>query len=379
MNLNAVTLEELAGYANVLNDLIKAGLILEDLPKSDPSDGVVYNMTPGQRVTITTAYVMPQAFPSVPVEFPLVEVMGGGIAMRKPDPIPSEAIPELQPDAGAAAETWAGSGTCSGFENAESATSGGQLEMTGNGGGGGGGTPATAEPAEAKPKRVRGEPVRKRPAIKPGKAFKLGALEPDERETIIQLSALGQSPKQIAEQLQRRVQSVALFLHSVKANQIPAGQPASVVAREPIAEKPAEPAPAVAGGAGPEARESESGPGMPAPDMGQARAPAPVAGGAGSPTFHGRQRLIDYHLTEVGYRGGWDVELDLELVEGLAQGRKAAEVAMDLDLDPKAVAERFRVLSYPIRDDRDRPTIDGMKDLAEVLRHRVKEARNRAA
>lgn len=379
MNLSAMTLDDLAQFQVALDLLAQAGAILERLPRDETADGIMVEMSPGRRVAIITGYRMPQAHPAEPVNFPLVEVMGGGIAMRKPDPMPSAAITELQPDAGAAAETWAGRGTCSGFENAESAPSGGQLEVTGNGGGGGGGTPATAEPAGAKTKRVRGEPVRKRPAIKPGKAFKLGALEPDERETIIQLSALGQSPKQIAAQLQRRVQSVALFLHSVKANQIPAGQPASVVAREPIAEKPAEPAQAVAGGAGPDARESGSGPGMPAPDMGQARAPAPVAGGAGSPTFHGRQRQIDYHLTEVGYRGGWDAELDLELVEGLAQGRKAAEVAMDLDLDPKAVAERFRVLSYPIRDDRDRPTIDGMKDLAEVLRHRVKEARNRAA
>lgn len=379
MNLSAMTLHDLAQLSEALDLLSRAGAILERLPRDDSTDALRIDLSPGRRVAIVTGFKMPLAHDAVSIEFPLVEVMGGGIAMRKPDPMPSAAITELQPDAGAAAGTWAGSGTCSGFENAESATSGGQLEMTGNGGGGGGGTPATAEPADAKPKRVRGEPVRKRPAIKPGKVFKLGALEPAERETIIQLAALGQPPKQIAEQLQRRVQSVALFLHSVKANQIPAGQPASVVAREPIAEKPAEPAPAVAGGAGPEARESESGPGMPAPDMGQARAPAPVAGGAGSPTFHGRQRLIDNHLTEVGYRGGWGVELDLELVEGLAQGRKAAEVAMDLDLDPKAVAERFRVLSYPIRDDRDRPTIDGMKDLAEVLRHRVKEARNRAA
>lgn len=300
--------------------------------------------------------------------------------MRAAEPLPVElpAITELRAEPGAASGTWAGSGTCSGLENAESATSDGQLELVGDGGGGGGGTPAAAEPAVAKPKRSRGEPVRKRPAVKPGKSFKLGVLTPEEREAIQSLHAQGQTPRQIADQLQRRVQSVALFLHTQKSNQIPAGQPAVVAGPDPVAEPAAQAVPA-AGGQGPEAREPESGPGMPAPDMGQARAPAPEAGGAGTSSLHGRQREIDAHLSALGYRGGWDAELDLELVEGLAQGRKPAELAMDLDQDAKALTDRFRVLSAPIRDDRDRPTIAGMQDLAVVLRHRVKEARKRAA
>lgn len=75
----------------------------------------------------------------------------------------------------------------------------------------------------------------------------------------------------------------------------------------------------------------------------------------------------------------FDAELDLELAEGLARGRKLAEISLDLGVDADAARKRFGRLSEFARNDRGVMTIDGQEALLDVLTRRVKISRGAAA
>jgi len=78
-------------------------------------------------------------------------------------------------------------------------------------------------------------------------------------------------------------------------------------------------------------------------------------------------------LDALGYKGPWTAELDLELVEDLARGRKVAEIAADMRIDPGAVKARFVAMTPE-----GRPGIDDQRRLLEVLRDRAGRVREAA-
>lgn len=125
----------------------------------------------------------------------------------------------------------------------------------------------------------------------------------------------------------------------------------------------------------------------PARPVASVAVPAPVVEAASTcpDDLHGESRRLWLHLDQLGYgraRGmaeDWDAELDHELVEQLAAGARVGELALDLGIGAEILAARFRALSAPIRDDRDRVTIDGQQRLLAVLKARLLRARRGAA
>lgn len=125
----------------------------------------------------------------------------------------------------------------------------------------------------------------------------------------------------------------------------------------------------------------------PARPVASVAAPAPVVEAASTcpDDLHGESRRLWLHLDQLGYgraRGmaeDWDAELDHELVKQLATGARVGELALDLGIGAEILAARFRALSAPIRDDRDRVTIDGQQRLLAVLKARLLRARRGAA
>jgi len=105
----------------------------------------------------------------------------------------------------------------------------------------------------------------------------------------------------------------------------------------------------------------------------QSPAEAPETG------LHGRDRLIWQHIHEIQMPRGWDAELDQELVEGFGHGIKAAQLALDLDVDAKILVARYAALTEVIRDGRGYMTIEGQARLAAMVRRRVQRARAAAA
>ncbi|MDD8022443.1 MAG: hypothetical protein PHX82_04980 [Paracoccaceae bacterium] len=74
---------------------------------------------------------------------------------------------------------------------------------------------------------------------------------------------------------------------------------------------------------------------------------------------------LNAQLNALGYRDGWSVARDLELVEGLASGSPAALVADQLGVEVGALKARFIALTP------DGVTIEGQTRLLQVLRDRA--------
>lgn len=281
--------------------------------------------------------------------------------------------------------------------------------------------PASAAPAAAGAARVRAAPVRD------GASFLRGPLSEDERAQIMALHLEGQSNAEIALRLGRRVQAVGLYLANAQVQadlqqrrgmrpigDVIAGIAAQVVAQravapvaeavaDPVAEvvvempggdqgglqqhRPAEqdPVQAVEAVKQDAAPTAEARPEVDAPKAAAVAppAPAPVAPAA-KPTGLGRPpedasgevRRIWVELNALGYRGGWDADLDQELVEMLVQGVKTGQVALDLGMDTAAIKARWVALTNSILDAKGRVTIDGQKHLLEALKLRVVQLRH---
>ncbi|MES2845621.1 MAG: hypothetical protein V4747_11380 [Pseudomonadota bacterium] len=218
----------------------------------------------------------------------------------------------------------------------------------------------------------------------------LGPLTGAERAQILREVAAGKSRADIARDLNRRVQTVALFITSVEAVQ-KAATPNKIVDElaaftkmghevEPAATsvhpKGSQIAQAAASVAADAARPAL--PSKPATVAAPAVAvpPLPIPRDDGR-SF--RQREIGAMLDGLRARKGFDAELDLELVEALTKGQKLAVISADLGVDSRALADRWGDLSDPLRDERGRlPMVDQVHLLAE-LRRKVREARGAAA
>ena len=162
-----------------------------------------------------------------------------------------------------------------------------------------------------------------------------------------------------------------------RGSEIPAGPRAAPV------QEPAEPA--EQGGQSPDSTGvtpvPETAPA--APVNGQRASPAPAvspavdAGAAGAPlpALSSAEREILRCLRDTPARRGFDMELDLEVVEGYARGQRTDVLALDLDMDGAQIMARFRELTACIRDDHGHITIEGQARLLTVLRYLVREAR----
>lgn len=371
MNLSAMTLADLADLQRACELIHRGTSILAGLACNQSEFETSIDMTPGELVVISTHFRMPEAmFFGPPPEFVIED--------RVDEPAPAAPV----------AECWAGRGTCSGMRLAESAPADGQRDE--------------AETCEAAPEAVAEAGENPAPdmdaaeAAGPGDgaggdappvagpALKTGPLSDSERVDIQLLDAAGLSRREIAARLGRRTQAVALYLHgltpdAVGTKESKAAQPAPIAEQASVAD----PVGADAAAEVPEAVKAApvgeiagGGAAVTTPE------PAPVAGGADTavpPPVTLREREIWYHLNKLGHVAPFDADLDLEICEALSAGQKPGEIATNLGLDTKAVADRFRRLSFPVRDLKDRVTPDGQALLVAELRRRVKWMRGQAA
>lgn len=109
---------------------------------------------------------------------------------------------------------------------------------------------------------------------------------------------------------------------------------------------------------------------VPPPGPSQEVAAKPAKGPAPPVDFTVLDRALWRHVVTLppGAFGPGD---DLDLVEGLARGRKLAEIALDLDIDAAACLSRFKALSATLRNDLNAITHEGQPRLLKVLRARV--------
>lgn len=109
---------------------------------------------------------------------------------------------------------------------------------------------------------------------------------------------------------------------------------------------------------------------VPPPVPPQEVAAKPAKGPAPPADFTVLDRALWRHVVTLP-SGAFGPGDDLELAEGLARGRKLAEIALDLDIDAAALQSRFHALTATIRTDRGVVTGDGQPRLLKVLRARV--------
>ncbi len=117
----------------------------------------------------------------------------------------------------------------------------------------------------------------------------------------------------------------------------------------------------------------------PASALGTA-ARAAAAAGVGVPEdLGGLDRRIWRHLEDLGFPPGWDIELDVDMVEAFGRGTKADHLAADLGVDTAAVVSRYKALTAVIRDERGHMTIEGQTRFNAILRRRLIAARQGVA
>lgn len=208
--------------------------------------------------------------------------------------------------------------------------------------------------------------------------FKTGKLSPEERAEIHALSAKGWNAAKIALHLNRRIVAVNALLkppgRGAKKSETPAGQPAETARSvEPAVGA----APQVEGDQPDGQRKSGEQPAEAKPVQN-----VPKAGGT-SPPFHDtrpqEQRELSFALDFLQMPKGWDEELDLDLAEAVAVGRRYNELALDFGESERVLEDRYKALTKTIRDDRNRVTISGQTHLLAELRRRVIACRGAAA
>jgi len=196
------------------------------------------------------------------------------------------------------------------------------------------------------------------PAAQPDELV-TGPLSEEERAEILRMDRDGVPRGEIAQALNRRVQVISLFLTA----QIGSDGKARHKAPEP----PAAPFVHVAEAAAAVVDKAVAAGAPPAPAV------DPAA------DLRGLDRDIWRHLDRLPMAKGWDIEMDLDMVEAFARGSTPAIVAADLGCDSKAVVDRYKALTAVIRDDRGQMTMDGQVRFQNLLRRRVALHRTKVA
>lgn len=233
---------------------------------------------------------------------------------------------------------------------------------------------ATAPPPEFPgdlPAPTRTRPTRETARMvttQSGRQVKKGPFDDEERARVREMLSAGRSVGEIATALNRRKQAVSTLMRNP--------------AMKPGKPRAAQNAPGNAGLSGKVAATGDPARAATASPV-TSPAPAPVNGSAWRPNgqatapaeLSGEARALWHELAGLRPDPAFDIEADYDLVDGLVHGRKLAEIALDLDVDPAAAKARFATLSEPILDARGRVRLDGQQALLKALAARVAAAR----
>lgn len=348
MKLDDMSIGDLKSLNQSLTTVEQAAEVLGGLPAS-ADGGVRISIQPGEFVTLTSAFVMPECgerdasggpalVETMPEVLPASEMVGGSGDLQRhvhaesppaePAAIPPEtgaspeAIPRAEAPVGEVASAAAPTGAPSGMGNFAS--------------------PAWTDDEEAHLVVL----------------VACRIVEGDTRRVAVEKAAalVGRTASacdnRLNTKLKDRLKRAIIHQQDEKAKR--GAGVAKVVASVPVKSAPVAPA--------------------------KAAAPAPATSApADIPPLTMMQRTILEAIGKLSGRKGFDAELDLEIVEGFARGSKTAALALDLDIDAAMLVGRYKDLTACIRDDRGNMSIDGQADLMRVLRHLVREARGVAA
>lgn len=247
--------------------------------------------------------------------------------------------------------------------------------------------PAKAEPAPvAKPALAATAPAEK-PA-----ALIEGPLSDAEKALIMKMTAAGRSSREVGAALNRKSQTVGLFLSSQALAADKAEEKAQAEAQSRLN--------AVRNGfrsvrecADPivkdVTRAVTSPPSAPVPDTLPGPVPAPVSVAtpqdvavrdviAQKKPLSGLDRVIVAHLDSLPVEQDWDLTWDMGVCQAFAAGTKLAQVALDHGMDAQWIKQRYALVTQPIRNDRGHLTIEGQERMLHLLRHMCSEKRGAA-
>lgn len=88
------------------------------------------------------------------------------------------------------------------------------------------------------------------------------------------------------------------------------------------------------------------------------------------PEYTGDHRRIWAWLDDLGNTADFTPGDDLAMVEAFARGIRAAQLALDMDVDAKALIDRYKAVTEPIRNGKGHIQPDLQHKLADVLRRR---------
>lgn len=198
-----------------------------------------------------------------------------------------------------------------------------------------------------------------------------GPLTEAEKKAIRISVELGMDATAIAGLLNRRVQTVALYISrhlAAKSTEIPSGQP---VPAHQAGEDPAPEAPASPADEGPEPVAQV----LPeeAPVAGGAPNVAPAAAPFSNAPRPAWWREIEAVLNALGHKAPWTPELDLALVQGLTSGTPIEVLADELGVERAAIRARFVAMTPGCVDRRGARSVsfEAQQHLIEVLRDRA--------
>lgn len=349
MKLDELSIDDLVEFSGILSRLIKSALLF-DQGACQPT----FNLTPGREITIRTGMTMPMppilsgcsGEPVQTVGAPITVYehftkLAATLAEAKPsavDATSDEGLPPPGPLGGALVPDQA--------EDTITASLTGVDEV-----------PAEAVPeaygiaceadAPAPAETIAGGGVGVPP---PGGEFKTGSLSESEKCFIRQSASRGNSSAQIARSLNRKVQTVALFMSAFKKSDTFTATSAEVIADPASGATPASKAasPAMDPAMDPVRLAAIQRDACRYYPLGATRPRTRHDGGTITATPRAGDGMAA-HLANLPRKNGWTLELDAELMRLICVGRRFPEIEADLGKDK--VKERFDLLtdsrSYP--------------------------------
>ncbi|MDH2325988.1 hypothetical protein QCN27_03815 [Cereibacter sp. SYSU M97828] len=335
MKLNDMSLQDLAELQAQLEVIENSAAALAAL-----GGDVRIDMVPGNEICLASGWTMPGADAGDwGPKASLIEASHLDREITIETEISAPASPGADP------ERRAGKGTCSSAEKAESPL--GQEARDAS---------DTGESPEAKAEAPGGGDLSHQPAAAGEPSLRVGALNVEERANIIEWDAEGVTRTIIAQRLNRRLQTVSLFLDHPRQKEAKAAKADTTRAEPTTSKVPAEP---------------------PVTAIPQASLPvAPTVVPDNRPT---PQREIGAALDKLKKNPKWSIHDDLELLEAFGRGMKLNEIAADFGMDPSDIRWRHADLTSMIRDDRGFCTLDGQKFLLLEVRRRAMRDRGAAA
>lgn len=170
--------------------------------------------------------------------------------------------------------------------------------------------------------------------------LKEGPLSDSEKLAILDGHARGETSKDIGRRLNRKPQTIGLYINMMTRTGALDDDPAPVAPVPAAAAKPVAPV-----------------------------APVDATPPVQTAPMSEFDRKMRQHLSRLPRVMDWDMACDLAMCEAFARGAKLAQVALDMGKDAQWIRHRYTLVTNKIRDDRGHVKIDDQGRLLHLLRN----------